>query len=117
MTYKQNPTTNVGAHDIARYFDLSRRRHFTTMQSIGDLITVRRAYCVMCAPAPSQWQYAKSRRLARAEDAEEAEEWIRDEDSIIEKMTGPNGVYVRYVSAPADDEEQDYTVRAGAMIT
>src|SRR6266581_9087730 len=48
MTYKQNPTTNVGAHDIARYFDLSRRQHFTTMQSIGDLITVRRAYCPIC---------------------------------------------------------------------
>ncbi len=68
-------------------------------------------------PARDQRQYAKSRRLARAEDAEEAEEWIKNEDSLTERMTGLNGVYVRYVSAPAEDEEQDYTVRAGAMIT
>ena len=68
-------------------------------------------------PARDQRQYAKSRRLARAEDAEEAEEWIKNEDSLTERMTGLNRVYVRYVSAPAEDEEQDYTVRAGAMIT
>ncbi len=71
----------------------------------------------MCAPARDQRQHAKSRRLERAEDAEEAKEWIKSEDGITERMTGPNGVYVRYVSAPADDKDQDYTVRAGAMIT
>jgi len=72
---------------------------------------------VTCAPAQGQRQHAKSHRLSRAEDAEEAKEWIKSEDGITEKMTGPNGVYVRYVSAPTDDEEQDYAVRAGAMIT
>ncbi len=73
--------------------------------------------CVTYAPARDQRQYAKSRRLARAEDAEKAKEWIKSEDGLTERMTGPNGVYVRYVSAPADDEEQNYAVRAGAMIT
>ncbi len=68
-------------------------------------------------PAHDQWQYTKSCRLARAEDAEEAEEWIKSEDGLTEKMTRLNGVYIRYVSAPADNEEQDYAVRAGAMIT
>ncbi len=72
---------------------------------------------VTYAPARDQRQYVKSHRIARAEDAEEAEEWIKSEDGITEKMTGLNRVYVRYVSAPADDEEQDYAVRAGAMIT
>jgi len=72
---------------------------------------------VTYAPARDQRQYAKSCRLARAEDAEETEEWIRSKDGITEKMTGPNGVYIRYVSAPADDEEQDYAVQAGTMIT
>jgi len=73
--------------------------------------------CVTYAPACNQRQYAKSCRLSRAEDAEEAEEWIKSKDGVTEKMTGPNGVYVRYVSAPADNEEQDYAVQAGAMIT
>ncbi len=59
----------------------------------------------------------KSCRLARAEDTEEAEEWIKSEDGVTERMTRPNGIYVRYVSAPADDKDQDYAVRAGAMIT
>jgi len=72
---------------------------------------------VTYAPARDQRQHAKSRRLSRAEDAEEAKEWIKSEDGITEKMTGPNRVYIRYVSAPADDEEQDYAVRAGAVIT
>ncbi len=71
---------------------------------------------VMCAPARDQQQHAKSHRLERAEDAEEAEEWIKSEDGITERMTRPNRVYVRYVSAPADDKDQDYAVRAGAMI-
>ncbi len=62
---------------------------------------------VTCAPARDQWQYAKSRRLAKAEDAEE---WIKSEDGVVERMTRPNGVYVRYVSAPADNIEQDYAV-------
>ncbi|SRR6266702_603159 len=60
---------------------------------------------VMCAPAHDQRQHAKSRRLSKAEDAEEAEEWIRSKDGITEEMTRLNGVYVRYVSAPADDKE------------
>jgi len=51
----------------------------------------------MYAPARDQRQHAKSRRLSRAEDAEEADEWIENEDGITEKMTGPRGVYVRYV--------------------
>ncbi len=46
-----------------------------------------------------------------------AEEWIKSEDGITETMTGPNGVYVRFVSAPADDEEQDYAVQAGGIVT
>ena len=65
---------------------------------------------VTCEP-PRDWQTAKHKQKASAE------EWIRSEDSVTERMTGLNRVYVRYVSAPADDEEQDYAVRAGAMIT
>ncbi len=64
----------------------------------------------MCVPAHDQ-QTAKHKQKASAE------EWIKNEDSVTERMTGPNGVYVRYVSAPTDDEEQDYVVQAGAVIT
>ncbi len=55
--------------------------------------------------------------MAKRKQKARAEEWIKSEDGVTERMTGPNRVYIRYVSAPADDEEQDYAVRAGAMIT
>ncbi len=58
---------------------------------------------VTCAPA-------RDRQTARRAEKSRAEEWIKNEDGITETMTGPNGVYVRFVSAPADDEEQDYAV-------
>src|SRR6266702_1002387 len=68
-------------------------------------------------PARDQRQYVKSRRLSeRAEDADE-DVWTKDPSGVTERLTTPNGVYVRYVSAPADSEEQDYAVRAGAMVT
>jgi len=65
---------------------------------------------VTCAPV-------RDRQTAKRKQKASAEEWIKSEDGVMERMTGPNGVYVRYVSAPADDEEQDYAVQAGAMIT
>jgi len=50
----------------------------------------------------------KTRRQAEAEDAEEAEEWIKNKDGITETMTGPQGVYTRYVStSPLEDEQDD----------
>ncbi len=64
-------------------------------------------YVVTCAPARDQRQHAKTHRLARAEDAEEAKEWIKSKDSIMETMTGPNGVYTRYVSISPPESEQD----------
>src|SRR6266702_4378670 len=65
---------------------------------------------VTCAPA-------RGRQTAMRKQKARAEEWIKSEDGITETMTGPNGVYVRFVSAPADDEEQDYAVRAGGIVT
>ncbi len=91
----------------------------TSLRTTG----VQRGHCprkegnVTDAPAHDQQQYAKSRRLARTKDAENEDEWTKDPNGVTERMTGPNGVYIRYVSAPADDEEWDYAVRAGKIFT
>jgi len=56
--------------------------------------------CVTCAPARDQ-HTAKRKQKARAE------EWIKSEDGITETMTGPNGVYTRFVSTSPPENEQD----------
>ncbi len=62
---------------------------------------------VTYAPTRDQRQYAKSRRLSKAEDAEEAEEWIKSEDGITETMTNSRGVYTRFVSTSPPENELD----------
>ncbi len=59
-------------------------------------------------PAPRDRQTARRQRKA-----EDADIWIKSKDGITEKMTGPNGVYVRYVSTSPPESEQDDAVRIG----
>ena len=62
---------------------------------------------VTYAPTRDQRQYAKSRRLSKAEDAQEAEEWIKSEDGITETMTNSRGVYTCFVSTSPPENELD----------
>ncbi len=63
---------------------------------------------VTCAPARDR-QTAKRKQKARAE------EWIKSEDGITETMTGPNGVYTRFVSTSPPESEQDDAAVTGFM--
>jgi len=49
----------------------------------------------------------RDRQTARRKKKARAEEWIKSEDGITEKMTGPNGVYTRFVSTSPPESEQD----------
>ncbi len=52
-------------------------------------------------PAPHDQQTAKRRTRS-------AEEWIKDPNGILERMTKPNGnAYIRYVSTSSPGSEQD----------
>ncbi len=47
------------------------------------------------------------RQTARRAGKSRAEEWTKSEDGITETMTGPNGVYTRFVSTSPPDSELD----------
>jgi len=49
----------------------------------------------------------RDRQTARRKAKTRAEEWITNEDGITETMTGPNGVYTRFVSTSPPESEQD----------
>ncbi len=49
----------------------------------------------------------RDRQTARRTGKSRAEEWIKSEDGITETMTGPNGVYTRFVSTSPPDSELD----------
>jgi len=49
----------------------------------------------------------RDRQTARRAGKARAEEWIKSEDGITEMMTGPNGVYTRFVSTSPPDSELD----------
>ncbi len=66
---------------------------------------------VTYAPARDR-QTAKRAGKSRAE---EADEWIKSEDGITETMTGPNGVYTRFVSTSPPESEQDDAAAIGFM--
>ncbi len=55
-----------------------------------------------------------ARRAGKAR-AEEADEWIKSEDGITETMTGPNGVYTRFVSTSPPESEHDDAAAIGYM--
>src|SRR6266702_3245681 len=82
----------------------------TSLRSMG----VQRGRCpkkegnVTCVPARDR-QTAKRGQKARAE------EWIKSEDGITEMMTGPNGVYTRFVSTSPPESEQDDAAMIGFM--
>ena len=82
----------------------------TSLRAMG----VQRGRCpkkegnVTCAPARDR-QTAKRKQKARAE------EWTKSEDGITETMTGPNGVYTRYVSTSPPTSEQDDAASIGYM--
>src|SRR6266702_3965987 len=58
---------------------------------------------------PHDQQTARRKQKARAE------EWIKSEDGITETMTGPNGVYTRFVSTSPPESEQDDAASIGYM--
>jgi len=47
------------------------------------------------------------RQTAKRKKVECADVWIKSEDGIMERMAGPNGVYVRYVSTSPPGSELD----------
>jgi len=55
------------------------------------------------------------RQTARCKEKARAEEWIKSEDGITETMTGPNGVYTRFVSTSPPESEQDDAAAIGFM--
>ena len=78
------------------YDYMGKRYLVMDFSSVSPSIT-----CVMYTP-PRDRQTAKHKQKA-----ESAEEWIKNEDSITETMTRPNGVYTRYVSTSLPESEQD----------
>src|SRR6266702_62136 len=82
----------------------------TSPRSLG----VQRGRCprkegnVTCAPA-------RDRQTAKRAGKARAEEWIKNEDGITETMTGPNGVYTRFVSTSPPESEQDDAAGIGFM--
>ncbi len=60
-------------------------------------------------PPPRDQQTARRAGKARAE------EWIKSEDGITETMTGPNGVYTRFVSTSPPESEHDDAASIGYM--
>ncbi len=49
----------------------------------------------------------RDQQTARRAGKLRAEEWTKSEDGITETMTGPNGVYTRFVSTSPPESEQD----------
>ncbi len=49
----------------------------------------------------------RDQQTARHAKKSSAEEWTKNEDGITETMTGPNGVYTRFVSTSLPENEQD----------
>src|SRR6266702_7146853 len=49
----------------------------------------------------------RDRQTARCKEKARAEEWIKNEDGITETMTGPIGVYTRFVSTSPPDSKLD----------
>ncbi len=49
----------------------------------------------------------RDRQTAKRKEKACTEEWIKSEDGITEKITGPNGVYTRFVSTSPPESEQD----------